>query len=183
MVGCDAFFHESDCELRITFMSFLLFFFFFCVHCHFSGNNEGLVYVYTLSAPNSSTWELQATLSPKSVGGTDSHFGFSVDFESSTNTLVVGARGYQPKVFDPSEDGEEYQRPGLNLTEWRLNYGVTSFPRSNNGSVHVFELDATTGVWKNVSVIQSPVGVNSYFGCSVAINGGRLVVGADGFRK
>jgi hypothetical protein len=62
------------------------------------GGSEGEVFIYKLNAttPLHNSWYLNGTL--KSVDGFSSYFGHTVDI--SEGTIVVGAKGYEPLVYN-----------------------------------------------------------------------------------
>ncbi len=123
------------------------------------------MYLYRLNMTNvnltgsdpSINWYLFRTLS--SLSGQNTFFGHSVDIWG--NTLIVGAKGYEPLVY---KSGAVQK---VNNTGWAF----------------IYDFNATENEWTMSQKLTSPVGQNSYFGQSVAIKDNSIIVGADGFRE
>eukprot|EP01034_Spumella_vulgaris_P022125 gene22125-28230_t len=118
----------------------------------------GAVHIFKVNNSDPShPWTLFQTL--PSVHGFNSFFGHSVDLAG--RTLVVGAVGYVKGTYLD---------------------GVTGQPwRNNTGWIHVYDLSADNASFALTQSIQSPAGVDSYFGVSVAIHDVEIVAGAMGY--
>eukprot|EP01034_Spumella_vulgaris_P028514 gene28514-35384_t len=120
------------------------------------GGSEGAVFIYKLNYTDPAHhWYLTDTLS--SVDGYSTYFGHAVDI--SENTIVVGAKGYEPVVFQA-----------------RANETA-----NNTGWAYIYDFNQTSSQWSLSQRLVSPVGDKSNFGASVAVHKGALIVGADGF--
>lgn len=119
------------------------------------GNSVGQVYVYTRTGE--AVWTLTATL--RSVTGFNSQFGYSLAIYNTT--IVVGAPGYRPGLFEK----------------------IGNQTDNNDGKVHLFNYNSVSNTWAVNQTLDSPAGYNSYFGVAVKLSYYRLVVGADGYRK
>eukprot|EP00981_Chlorochromonas_danica_P003095 scaffold614_cov157-Ochromonas_danica.AAC.13 len=119
----------------------------------------GAAFVYRRVAPQS--WSLMSRL--QSVEGYNSFFGHSVAIYE--NTIAVGAVGYRSGFY--ASEG---------VDDWSKN-------PNNTGWVYLYDLDTSSdgSVWNLSYAIQSPVGMNSYFGKDVSLNSKYLAVGAPGF--
>ncbi len=120
-----------------------------------SGGNaitdSGAAYVFTRN-PNSGAWSDPIELTAGSDGAANDWFGYSVAVDG--DTIVIGA--YQPRY----QDGNEF-----------VNVGP--------GVAYVFTRDPHSGAWSEpVKLIASDGAVNDWFGYSVAVHEGVIVVGA-----
>jgi len=114
-------------------------------------SQSGAVYVFGRAADG--TWSQQAFLKASNPDAED-WFGFAVAL--SGDTLAVGA---------PHESSAPDRGPGDNSV-------------THSGAVYIFARSAS-GEWRQEAFLKAPVaGVNASFGCSVALEGGTLAVGA-----
>ena len=117
------------------------------------GPSTGAAYVFVRSG---STWIQQAYLKASNAEATD-HFGGSVTI--SGDTIAVGAS---------SENGGV---PGVNVDE-------ADNSKSRAGAVYVFVRNGST--WSQQAYVKaSNPDVDDFFGEAVALDGDRLLVGAD----
>ncbi|MFH1378513.1 MAG: putative Ig domain-containing protein [Planctomycetota bacterium] len=117
-----------------------------------SASNSGAAYVFVR---NTSVWSQQAYLKASNTEANDV-FGWSVAI--SGDTIVVGARD------------EESNASGINGDQFN-NYA------GNSGAAYVYVRNA--GVWTQQTYLKaSNTGSGDCFGCSVAISGDMIVVGA-----
>lgn len=113
---------------------------------------SGAVYVFTRSG---TTWTQQTYLKASNTGGND-QFGWSVAV--SDNTMVVGARNEDSNGFNGNQDNNSAR---------------------DSGAAYVFKRSGTT--WTQKAYLKaSNARASDYFGTSVAVSGGTIVVGAYG---
>ena len=115
--------------------------------------DSGAAYVFTR---NGTTWSQQAYLKASNTGAGD-FFGYSVSI--SGDTLVIGAYG------------EASSAAGVN--------GMPNEGSPYSGAAYVFARSGTT--WSQEAFLKaSNTGADDYFGASVAVSGGTVVIGARG---
>ncbi len=124
-------------------------------------------------------------------------WGFGCSVAISGNTAIAGAPVYHPdgivaRVFvrDNSgtwDPGQELQTDdGVSSSDFGCSVAICgdtavvgAAQRGSPGSAYVFERDGTTGVWEQVQVLNTGQGMSSdFFGCSVAVSDGTIIVGA-----
>lgn len=140
----------------------------------------GAAFVYRRVAPQS--WSLMSRL--QSVEGYNSFFGHSVAIYE--NTIAVGAVGFRSGFYASEGVAGKalcviagfYCLTFRLLLDWSKN-------TNNTGWVYLYDLDTSSdgSIWNLSYAIQSPVGMNSYFGKDVSLNSKYLAVGAPGYRK
>ncbi len=118
-------------------------------------NRVGSVYVFTRASQNDA-WSQAAKIVPAGVAA-DDEFGRSVAVDDSTGTIVAGA------WHDDSNEGSAYvfTEPTGGWSSW----GTLTDPAKAN-------LTAT--------LTASNAAANDYFGHSVAVDGGTVLIGASG---
>eukprot|EP01031_Cornospumella_fuschlensis_P029176 gene29176-35212_t len=147
----------------------------------------GGVYVYSLY--EGTNWQLEEYL--YSPGGPTTGFGRSVAMFG--NNLVAGtgvgkayiyerrARGW--RMSATLSIGNDVASAFGRQVDIYGDFVVTGAPRSLNshGAVHIYRR-ISFGDWREVAVLPSQTGYNSFFGNSVAIHNTTLAVGAPGYQ-
>ena len=155
-------------------------------------NNQGAVYVYDIDGANG--WDYVTTLLPPDLNDTN-QFGYSVCIDA--NKIVVGAHtqgNNEVYVFD--YNGTEWSsNPEILSAAGHQDYFGVSVCIDNNtvvvGAIGHFTIDSgQTGAayvfdyngveWSYKQELTDPCGaIDDDFGCSVAVDGNVIVVGAE----
>jgi len=164
------------------------------------GNSSGSVYIF--KEVGSGTWQ-QVTKLTASDGAAVDMFGESVAI--SGDRAIVGARGDDDKGYEagsayifqevgsgtwqqvvklmaPDGSAGDYFGKSVAISGNRVMVGAYGDDDLglNSGSVYVFE-EVSPGTWQQVVKLMAADGAKeNYFGSSVAISGGRVIVGAYG---
>lgn len=155
-----------------------------------SATDAGAAYVFDATED---AWTAQATLRPAGLGP-DDRFGQAV--AASGDRIVVGA----PRDDDLDIDtGAAYvfvrTETGWELETKLLPVGGIAYGRAGAavaidgdtiafaGGRRVFVYSLTESGWVQQATLLSPTGTYDYFGCSIAISGDSLLVGAHGFQS
>jgi hypothetical protein len=149
-------------------------------------NSQGAVYVYEIDGLNN--WNYVTTLLPPNLNDTD-QFGYSVCIDS--NKIVVGTYTAE-EVYVFEYNGTQWDANPEILSVVSSYYGfgrtvsmdgntiVVGALGNNNqtGAAYVFDYDGVE--WNYKQELTDPFGViDDDFGCSVAIDGNVIVVGAE----
>jgi hypothetical protein len=164
------------------------------------GSESGSAYVFVQAADG--TWSQQAKLTAAD-GAANDYFGYSVSVDGGT--VVIGAYQDDDKgsysgsayVFVQAADGTWSQQAKLTAADGSVGnafgYSVSvdggtavigayqdDDKGDASGSAYVF-VQAADGTWSQQAKLTAADGaVNDYFGYSVAVDGGTVVIGADG---
>ncbi len=125
-----------------------------------SASSSGAVYVF--KKDGSGNWIQDAYLKASNAGANDC-FGCSVAVNG--DTIVVGAYGESSNQTTVTNDDGT---------------ASTNNSASLSGAVYVFKKDGSGNWIQDAYLKASNSGANDYFGCSIAVNGDTIVVGACG---
>jgi hypothetical protein len=151
-------------------------------------NNQGAVYVYDINGPNN--WNYVTTLLPPDLNDTH-QFGFSVSIDANRIVVGVNAQGAnEVYVFD--YNGAEWNTVPeiLSVVSPDAYFGksvsidgntIVVGAKGNNlqtGAAFVFDYNGVE--WNYKQELTDPCGaIDDDFGCSVAVDGNVIVVGAE----
>jgi cyclophilin family peptidyl-prolyl cis-trans isomerase len=168
--------------------------------------DAGAVFIYYRNEGSSNNWGLNAGFAPEDAIVND-NFGYSVSINGEY--IIIGAIGDDPQSSFPNFIGSAYicKYDGTYWTKqakltaddgavldkfgWSVSidgrYAIVGSPYnddngSNSGSAYIFEQsDLDPNNWdQKTKLTASDAAASDYFGCSVAIGGGRALVGAYG---
>jgi hypothetical protein len=152
-------------------------------------NNQGAVYVYDINEPNG--WDYVITLLPPDLNDTD-QFGWSVCIDSNRIVVGVNAEGAnEVYVFDYNGtewntdpkvlavvSADAYFGKSVSIDGNTIVVGAMGNAQTQTGAAYVFDYNGTE--WNYEQELTDPCGADGdSFGCSVAVDGDVIVVGAE----